>query len=429
MLSIALIGWAGLMRALMGTWLQPAAFFALWWCFAGILPLIFAPHEIVGTNAMFWLLAASIAISVGSVIGNGGFKTRRLAVTASPTDRELYLWGMLLTVSIVLGIGSSMGFAAGAGLSFRDFLNIEKLVIASNRAYFERYIDGVSVDPPVFSRALLPFVYVAPLVGGVIFVLRSPKKWKLISLLSFLPGICVTMLQTTKAAVLWTIGLWLSGYFVARLRFGKLAVFTKRHLLIAAGVGASLTLFLMAVSFARLATTDITMLNIVVMKLFSAAFGHMTVFSQWLTEYASEPFAPSLGAVTFAGPLEMLGYSHRMPGLFDSLIELVAGETSNVFTGFRPLIEDFTIPGALAILGLMGFVGGAGFRMVAAGRWSGMPLLVAVYMTIFWTPITWFWIYNSLTATVLALGAVVLFIRLWRGVTKIRTREQRVGTA
>lgn len=428
-LSVGLLAWAALMRALSGTWLQPAAFFAVWWCFAGILPLLLAPHEPVGANAMLWLIAASMAVCAGSVVGNRGFKTRQLTVASPPTDRELYLCGALLALSVVLGLGSSAAFATGSGIPLSDVLDIGKLVVAANKAYFERYAEGGAPPQPTFSRALLPFVYMAPVLGGMMFVLRPEKKWRLLALSSFLPAVAVTMLQTTKAAVLWAIGLWLSGYFATRLRFGRLAVFTKGHLLAAGIVGGVVTAFFMAVSFARLASTDVSLIDVVVLKLFTAAFGHMTVFSQWLADYWSQPFAPSLGSVTFAGPLEMLGFGRRIPGLFDSLIELVAGDTSNVFTAFRPLIQDFSIPGALAILALLGFVGGVGFRMVAAGRWSGMPLLVAVYMTIFWTPITWFWIYNSLTATVVALGLLVWFIRLWRGARHAPPRERSVGTA
>ena len=33
-----------------------------------------------------------------------------------------------------------------------------------------------------------------------------------------------------------------------------------------------------------------------------------------------------------------------IPGVFENVVELVAGETSNVFTGFRPLIEDGARP-------------------------------------------------------------------------------------
>jgi hypothetical protein len=113
--------------------------------------------------------------------------------------------------------------------------------------------------------------------------------------------------------------------------------------------------------------------------------------------------------------LELLGYSRRIPGVFEQVIDLVLGEMSNIYTGFRPLIQDFTIPGALTILAMLGFVGGAGFRMVAAGKWSGIALLLFAYLTIMWTPITWLWFYNSLTATVVAIIAVVFAIRVWRG--------------
>ena len=112
-----------------------------------------------------------------------------------------------------------------------------------------------------------------------------------------------------------------------------------------------------------------------------------------------------------------------------ALIELVAGETSNIYTAFRPLIQDFSIPGALVVLALLGAVGGAGFRLVASGHWSGVTMLLIAYVTIFWTPITWFWIYNSLTATVVAVGLIVLFVRVWRGTrSKPIQGERFVGT-
>jgi hypothetical protein len=155
----------------------------------------------------------------------------------------------------------------------------------------------------------------------------------------------------------------------------------------------------------------------------------MNVFSTWLAEYTSQPFSPALGTTTFAGPLELLGNSQRIPGLIDELVELVAGETSNIYTAFRPLIQDFTMPGALAVLGLLGFAGGVGFRKVAAGKWSGLPLLLLAYQTTMWTPITWLWVYNSLTATLAIVATLVFVVRLWRGNKGRKHDLQPVGTA
>ena len=413
-LGVCLIAWAVCLRLLVGTWLHPAAFFALWWCFAGILPLILAPREPVAPNAMLWVIAASIAVSMGAIAGNFGFKTRVNPNPAPATDRELFVFGMIVVVSTVFGVASNVAFVAGSNVAFADLFDIQTLIITSNQFYAQRFGD-LPPPPPRLSQALLPFVYLAPLAGGILFVLRRERRWKLIALLTFIPALGVTILQTTKAAVLFAMSLWLSAYFATRLRQGKLAVFTKTHVLAAGGLGLFVLALFFATSFARLASTDAALLNIVVAKLVSSAFGHMSVFSQWLTDYWNQPFSPSLGTATFAGPLELLGYSRRIPGVFEQVIDLVLGEMSNIYTGFRPLIQDFTIPGALTILAMLGFVGGAGFRMVAAGKWSGIALLLFAYLTIMWTPITWLWFYNSLTATVVAIIAVVFAIRVWRG--------------
>ena len=414
--SIALIAWAAAMRALAGTWLNPSAFFALWWCFAGVLPLILAPREPVGVNAIVWLVAASIAFSIGALIGNWGFKTRRIANPPPATDRELFVYGGICLVSVIFGIGSNLAFVAGTpGINYLDLFDIQKLVVVANQNYLARY-DQLAPPAPALSQMLLPFVYLSPVAGGSLFVLHPTKKWKFLGIVSFVPAVFVTLLQTTKAAMLFAFILWLSSYFAARLRKGKLAVFTKQHLAIAIGVGGSVTVLFIAVSLARMASTDFALLSVVYLKLTTAALGHMSVFSQYLTTYLDTPIAPTLGKVTFGGPLEMLGLGHRIPGLFENFIELVAGETTNIYTGFRPLIDDFTIPGALVVLAFVGMIGGIGFRLVAAGRWSAVPLLIISYLTIFWTPFTWFWIYNSLTATVVAVGVMVWLVRVWRGV-------------
>lgn len=413
-LALVLVTWAGSMRALTGTWLHPSAFFPLWWSFAGILPLLFAPREIVGPQAMLWLIAASIAVSAGAAAGNGGFRARLRRSDSPASDRELLLLEVVVLASIVLGLGSSVAFAAASSVSWGDVLDVEKLVVVSNQLYVQRY-DEIQAAPPLLSQALLPFVFLGPATGGFLFVLRNEKRWKFLSLATFLPAVAVTVLQTTKAAVLFAIVLWLSGYFAARLRRGRLKVFTRAHFMVAAAVGGVVTVFFFAVSLARMASTDASLLDIVMRKLLTAAFGHMTVFSNWLAEYWNSSTEPTLGRIVFAGPLEMLGISHRIPGLFENVVELVLGETSNIYTAFRPLIQDFTIPGALVVLMCLGFVGGLGFRRVAIGRWSGVPLLLILYYTTMWSPITWFWIYNSLTATLLAIALVVIALRLLRG--------------
>lgn len=390
--------------------------FALWWCFAGILPLVFARYEPVSAGTMAWVILSSIVVSAGAWIGNGGFKTRHTPqhIEAGLTERQLL--SAVLLVSVVLGLASSAVFAVKSGVSLADVLDLQRLVVLSNQLYVARYAEtGAPPAPPLLSQVLLPFVYLAPIVGGLVYVFRRRWTWRLLALLSLLPAIAVTVLQTTKAAILFSASFWLASYFAARLRTGELRVFTRGHLVVGAVLGVVVTVFFFAVGLARLASTDTSLLSVVFLKLATAAFGHMSVFSQWLGQYWNDPFHPTLGAYTFSGPLELMGFSQRIPGIFENVIELVAGESSNIYTGFRPLIQDFTMPGAIVILLVLGVVSGIAFRRVAAGRWAAAPVLVAAYVTILWTPITWFWIYNSLTATVVGLAGLVWLIRLVRG--------------
>ena len=427
-LSIVLIGMAAFMRIATGTWLHPAAMFPGWWMLAAISPLIFAYDEPVSPAAMAWVIVACIAVSAGAIAGGGGIATRRLAqpMPVSRLEKTLLSWPMVL--AIVLGMLSNVAFAAASGVSPADMLDIEKLVVVSNRLYVARYAE-IGVPPPRLSQALLPFVYLAPAIGGLVFVIRREWRWKTLAMLTMIPAIAVTVLQTTKAAVLFSGTLWLSSYFAARLRLGNIKTITKGHLIVAGAVGVVVTVFFFAVGLARMASTDTALGALVRVKLVTAAFGHMSVFSSWLTEYSGQPFKPTLGAYTFAGPLELMGLKQRIPGIFENVVELIAGETSNIYTGFRPLIQDFTMPGALAILALLGVVAGASYRAVTDGNWGAVPILVAAYMTMLWTPITWFWIYNSLTATVVAVGLMVFFIRLWRrAYLGAPTRERLVST-
>lgn len=429
-LSMVLPAMAIWMRLATGTWLHPAALFPMWWSFAAILPLIIAHDEPVSPWAVVWVIVASAVVAGGAIAGNGGLRTHRTASPphASRLERQLIGWPMI--IALILGLGSSIVSALAAGVSVSDLTDISRLVVVSNQMYVARYGDTAAASPPLTAQALLPFVYLAPVLGGIVFVIRRERRWKLAALLTLLPAIAVTVLQTTKAAVLFSASLWLCSYFATRLRIGQLRVYTRGHLILAAILGGITTVFFFGIGLARMAATDTSLAAIVRVKLVTAAFGHMSVFSTWLTEHWAQSFSPTLGTFTFAGPLELLGLQKRVPGIFGNVVELIAGETSNIYTGFRPLIEDFSIPGALAVLAILGLVSGTAYRGVTRGNAGWVPVLIAGYMTILWTPITWFWIYNSLTATIVIIGLMVVVVRLLRGTRVARTRgENIVGTA
>jgi oligosaccharide repeat unit polymerase len=254
---------------------------------------------------------------------------------------------------------------------------------------------------------MLPFVYLAPMLGGLLLG-EVRTRVRLFSLLGLLPGLLITITQTAKAASLISGLLWVAGYCASETRRQRWHLFTWRRIGWGLAALIPITGFLYFVTLSRQGALDPALLELASRKLRVSAIGHMTVFSDWFSEYLRSTTQPTLGRYTFAGPAEALGLGNRIGGLFETTYFLSFGESSNIYTAFRPLIEDFTLPGALAFLLLLGFGAGLGFRAVSRGGWWAVPLLLTFYAVTLWSPITWLLLYNSELAAVAALALVIL---------------------
>jgi oligosaccharide repeat unit polymerase len=404
--SLTLVGLTAYLRLVTGTFFAPGTFFTLWWTAATVLPLVLAPADPVSVGAVAWIVLACLVVTAGGIVGYGEVRIRAPKRTPPAGSGEPRLLRVTLGIFLVLGIASSVTFVALTGLSPSELASLESLVLVSSQLYGAG--SSELFQPPAVSQALLPFAYLAPAVGGVLFALSRRPADRVAAVIAVAPGVLITVLQTTKAATLFSMILWISGYMAARVRQGRLDLFSRGHLFAGLGLGGTVLLFVVGISLARLGATDLTLLDVALMKIGGAAFGHMTVFSHWLSSYWIHPDAPTYGQYTFAGLFDRLGLGNRVRGLFEESIMLANGDESNIFTAFRPLIQDFTFPGALVVLGMAGAVAGRALRLVSLGRWWAAPLLVATYSTTLWSPITVLWIYNSLIVALLLFGVTIL---------------------
>jgi oligosaccharide repeat unit polymerase len=80
------------------------------------------------------------------------------------------------------------------------------------------------------------------------------------------------------------------------------------------------------------------------------------------------------GFRTFWKAYEYLGVQeHPESSIF------VEESSSNIFTAFRGLLEDFGPLGSCLVMFVLGFVGSIGYRNVVAGRASSLPVLIFVF--------------------------------------------------
>jgi len=140
----------------------------------------------------------------------------------------------------------------------------------------------------------------------------------------------------------------------------------------------------------------------------SGASGHMPVFSLWLEKEGFQSSIPLMGQVTFAGISNIFGFYERQLGLFQEIVHLKSGFSSNIYTIFRPLISDFTPIGSLLVLFVLGFVFGIVYKtVVLSGKTRAVPLLIAFYATVMFSSYTSIWIWTSIILAF--IGCLAIF--------------------
>jgi oligosaccharide repeat unit polymerase len=151
----------------------------------------------------------------------------------------------------------------------------------------------------------------------------------------------------------------------------------------------------------------------VIQLLWLDSFPYLGVFSAWFQANAlSTTFHPALGQYTFAGVFELLHIHTRVAGVYTEQVT-IGGSTYNIYTAFRGLIEDFTVPGALVFLALVGFGAQMAYQRVRPGNLPYAGLLAAFYAATLWSFVVDIFIYNSIVlAFVVLVGYLILAARL-----------------
>jgi oligosaccharide repeat unit polymerase len=137
-------------------------------------------------------------------------------------------------------------------------------------------------------------------------------------------------------------------------------------------------------------------------------FSSPAVFSQWL-EVEGGNLDPAWGAHTFGGPAKLLEGESRVRSLGwqGTSVELAGYVfTPNVYTAFRQLIEDFTLPGALVVMLLWGGLSGRAYWEVLRGKRRWLPVLILFYSVTLASYLSNWMNYNTLLLAWLMLWAL-----------------------
>jgi len=132
----------------------------------------------------------------------------------------------------------------------------------------------------------------------------------------------------------------------------------------------------------------------------SDPFGFVAAFGLWFNDSGMHASAPMYGARIFRRIAGLWGQNYPLYGAID-----VGFNTSNVFTIFRELIDDFTLWGSLEMLLFYGFAARFVFwRTTLRTSRLGLPLLAIAYIFAFTGVASSAFAYTTITA------ALILFV-------------------
>lgn len=281
------------------------------------------------------------------------------------------------------------GFKLSSLFSISAILNMNETI--SEDRYSGRDITNT------FNQAFLIFSYTAPLIGGFCYRLGT-KLTKILSILTLLSGLLVALTQAMKMGLITCIFLWIAGFIICSYSY-RLPIKLNLKRILYTFIGFSLVMIILFISLTlRFGLLNEKTIELTTDKFIGYVVGSVSCFCIWFDSY--DFLDLTYGAKTFWGISNPLGLLERLQGAYQEFYNIgLNGKLiiSNVFTGFRLLIEDFGPWLSILFIGLAGFLSKMSFTNLQLRNYIvlNQTLLAAIYAYLMWSFATSFFAYTS----------------------------------
>jgi len=374
------------------TWLQPGNFFSLFWLLLTLIPFLIAPENPAYPFGIWYIFSFTLALLLGSLVWPFIDPSTRLGkalTVAAKLDRYAKTLLQLLSVFIILSfMGVVLLLLYGINRYALD-MNIFSLSTLPNLYYIDRNTGIFTI--PWAVKGFMYFVYTASLLGGLT-TRFAEGRMKLICLLPLLIGLLQGAILAVRSGLLISIVLWLSGWLAVKVLVNDLK-FRPRTVVISL-IGFSLFIFLfISVKWLRSGADDPFLILYLLENVRISMFGHISAFSTWMRDYHYTGL--SFGSNTFSGPLDLIGIQEREIGYYKENVLLSSALYTNVFTVFRGLVQDFSIPGTLVVAFGSGMAASISFDRCLHGKFIWLIPLSLFYTFTMYSPIISIFNYSS----------------------------------
>lgn len=390
-LVVILLGATAVVLAMLHhSWSAPAPLLAGYWALAIALPSL-AGYP--GTSrAAITIAILVIASGIGAVLAGGWRPSREPAparVVASAGMWHRKGLAVLMTAGGLTAAAAAYMTIRTAGFHLSSVLSAGGLFQVGSSVSVQRY-----TGPPLQTSALVSLLFMVTFMGALAAPrwLLSGEHGRLSAVMAAFPIVGATMygaVSTARAPMVISWVLWAGSYLTCRAFLGRpVRLRTATIARVTIGVAVGVVLFV-GIAFIRIGGPAAPGSQRVAGKVEAYAFGYLPAFSAWLSSQevpasylASQDMA--WGDLTFNG---LTKFADSNPIYKQPYAEYVTvdqnGNTTNVYTIFRGLIEDFGITDAAIVMLVAGFIGARFYEAMRDRRSLGSLLTTTMITSVF----------------------------------------------
>ena len=389
LITFAMIALAVFTKRQEGRWLAPGVFFSLLWAIYVAVSLFFVSNPESHLPGLMWILLSCGCVCAGAnfaramllrtMIARGTLRQPRSSTTADSAStsqiptRTIRLPALrtITLVLVLLGLGEIVYIFGQRGVSIQDAFSLTAMaqVSSANRVEFT-YGDRRQSQ---LEWVVFVLVYASTLFGGAYCRLAPNRAGQVLGIMTVMNSAVFGTLYGSRMGVLFGGSFWIAAFLAAHvLVVGRSRKSDLIFLLRIWGYsGAILLGFSVATMAIRYRFLDAPR---AVERHLAETFVFVPAFCEWFRAEGLTDRERLWGFRTFWKAYELMGV------IEDPELPIPVEQTSsNIFTVYRGLIDDFGPFGSCMALFAFGIMASASYLAVQNGRASFMPLLIFSY--------------------------------------------------
>ena len=372
------------------SWLSPSSFFAIFWLFFTITPVIFAPEYNVEINGLWFIALLVMANTSGGLISLTFRRTNSKNFSRYSNLEKITIKNLLIIFNVI-SLSGMIGLIFYAKYFY--LIDVKNFFTLPNLISIDRYSGNLYY--PIYIKYALYFIYPGNIIGGIWFCNKNLNfKNKLLCYLSLFLSIILGIIEGSRTSILLGGILFFSSWFATKaiLNNGKIKISILKFVTSSFLLIFSFIIFFITIQWLRQGLDPI-LADFLIIRIKAYFFGYLSAFTIWF-ETVDNFFYVNNVFTTFAGPLNLIGVLERDLGFYDSTY-IFNDISTNIFTAFRSLVTDFSVVGAF----MLAFLFGIYFQYLFQKRTekiSGVIPIAMFYSFILYSPLISIFHYNSI---------------------------------